>query len=145
MSTVYYIGVFLSIASAIIAIVTFIFPNHNHSRKNFKAVILLIFFVSVIITISFYFKEKNNENKPVLTENIPTTPGSYIANGTKRRRIYFYNSPDLSTRREAFIETQVDVNVTKVENGFGYIEFTNSRSESSFGWLEMKYLILKPK
>jgi hypothetical protein len=70
--------------------------------------------------------------------------GYYIANGSTTTKIYFHNSPDVTTRRKAYLSTQETVYVQKVENGFGYIEFTNSSGQTSYGWVEMQYLIVKP-
>ena len=79
------------------------------------------------------------------TEPISYTVGNYIANGNENRKIYFHNTANNDTRRKAYISTQEEVYVQNVENGFGYIEFTNSSGTTSYGWVEMKYLISKPE
>ena len=70
--------------------------------------------------------------------------GYYIANGSELRKIYFHNAPDISTRRKAYLSTQETVYVQKVQNNFGYIEFANTNGQTSYGWIEMQYLIVKP-
>ena len=57
-------------------------------------------------------------------------------------RAYFYNEPDLSTRRNAFMVPSNDV-VTALDdqNGFIYTEFTNNKGQTSKGWLLKKDLL----
>jgi hypothetical protein len=71
-------------------------------------------------------------------------PGYYLANGNDDRKIYFHNAAETSTKRKAYLSTQENVYVQKIQNGFGYIEFTNTKGVSSYGWVEMKYLISRP-
>jgi hypothetical protein len=59
--------------------------------------------------------------------------------------VYFHNSPNITTRRKAYINTQETVYVLKIENGFGYIEFENTNGEKSYGWVELTNLIIKPQ
>ena len=75
----------------------------------------------------------------------PYQTGYYVANGNENRRVYFHNSPDPATRRSAYIMSQEVVYVYKIENGFGYVEFTNQSGQKSYGWLDMQYLIVKPE
>jgi uncharacterized membrane protein YvbJ len=70
--------------------------------------------------------------------------GYYIVNSSDTKRVYFHNAPDEATKRKAYLSTQETVYVQNIQNGFGYIEFTNSNGQSSLGWVEMKYLIMKP-
>lgn len=78
------------------------------------------------------------------TSNQILQTGEYIANGNPDQKIYFYNQPDELTKRKAYISTQENVFVQRVEKGFGYVEFTNSNGQISYGWLRMDFLILKP-
>lgn len=66
--------------------------------------------------------------------------GYYYAKGTTTDRIYFHDAPDISTRRQAYIITQETVYVQKIENNFGYVEFTNTQGQTTSGWIEMQYL-----
>jgi len=71
-------------------------------------------------------------------------PGYYIVNGSEKRPVYFHNAPDGSTKRKAYFSTQEDVYVQKFQNDFGYVEFTNTKGETSYGWVEKRHLIAKP-
>jgi uncharacterized membrane protein YvbJ len=86
----------------------------------------------------------NAEQRDTILNNTTSLIGYYIANCSDTRRIYFHNAPDEATKRKAYLSTQETVYVQKVENGFGYIEFTNTNGQTSYGWVEMKYLIIKP-
>lgn len=88
--------------------------------------------------------DEQEQNTDTPTEQAYQTSGNYIANGSEKHKVYFYNAPITSTRRNAYINSQEEVFVQKVVDGFGYIEFTNDRGEKSIGWLNMNDLILKP-
>ncbi len=85
------------------------------------------------------------EAKGVKTISINFEPGSYIVNGHESRPVFFHNAPDPSTKRKAYFSTQELVYVEKIKNGFGYIEFTNTSGKKSYGWVDVKYLIVKPE
>lgn len=64
----------------------------------------------------------------------------YIINANDNQRVYLHKSPTIETRKKAFINSKELVIVERVENGFGYIEFINTRGQKSVGWIEMQYL-----
>ena len=97
---------------------------------------------TIVITKEIKNPEYSGESKKLDQE--PLIPGNYIANGSDNHHVYFYNAPDALTRRNAFINTQEDVFVDKIANGFGYVEFTNTGGQTSIGWLQMIDLIQKP-
>jgi hypothetical protein len=59
-------------------------------------------------------------------------------------KAYFYNSPDESTRRNAFINHWNNSYATlypkEDKNGFVYVIFTNEKGQTSMGWLRKKDL-----
>ena len=57
-------------------------------------------------------------------------------------RAYFHNSPDKATRRVSYLIPSNDV-ITALDekNGFLYTEFTNSRGQTSKGWIRKQDLI----
>jgi eukaryotic-like serine/threonine-protein kinase len=57
-------------------------------------------------------------------------------------RAYFYNQPDESTKRGAYMVANDDatINALQEQNGFIYTEFTNSRGQTSRGWLRRQDL-----
>ncbi len=84
-----------------------------------------------------------NKEEEVSNQNIYET-GYYITNGSTNKYVYFYNAPNKATKRSAHFDSQDNVYVQKIENGFGFIEFTNTQGQKSIGWLSMKDLIAKP-
>lgn len=67
--------------------------------------------------------------------------GYYTPNASDLNRVYFHNRPDHSSRRNAYLVTQDVVYVEQVQNGFGYVRFTNDRGQVTTGWLDMSELI----
>jgi len=57
-------------------------------------------------------------------------------------RAYFHNEPNASTRRSAYMIPSEDI-ITALDqqNGFLYTEFTNSRGQTSKGWLRREDLM----
>jgi len=57
-------------------------------------------------------------------------------------RAYFHNEPDGATRRTAYLIPSNDVvTATDEQNGFIYTEFTNSKGQTSKGWVRKADLI----
>jgi len=91
--------------------------------------------------------KSNNVDKNIINETTNEDiyePGYYITNGNESHKVYFYNSPNSFSRRKAYINTQEDVLVQKIINGYGFIDFTNDKGQKSIGWLNMQDLIVKP-
>ncbi|MBP6039938.1 MAG: SHOCT domain-containing protein [Flavobacterium sp.] len=73
--------------------------------------------------------------------NNKTDIGDYRVTENVDEIIYFYNKPDdLYKRKGYFIGGEI-VYVEKIENDFGYINYTNNEGLNSKGWVKMKYLI----
>ncbi len=54
-------------------------------------------------------------------------------------RAYFHNQPDEATRRSAYMVPSEDViKALEEQAGFIYVEFTNSRGQTSKGWLKQE-------
>lgn len=91
---------------------------------------------------------QNSQQNPSSTNNNVSTdkyrPGYYIVNASENRKVYFHNTPDASTKRNAYFTTQEQVYITKIQFGYGYVEFTNTRGQTSYGWIKTQYLIAKP-
>lgn len=66
--------------------------------------------------------------------------GNYLVNGDENGRAYFHNKPELSTQRKAYLVKGEVAEVQKIENGFGYVEFTNSNGKTSYGWIKLQLL-----
>jgi hypothetical protein len=99
------------------------YDDSKHAAKSKKFIV------------SGYFKTTLNSDP--LSEQSEIGPGSYYSN---EERVYFHNSPDESTRRNAYILKGEPVDITKVENDFGYTVFTSTANKTSSGWLKMSEL-----
>ena len=93
-------------------------------------------------------KESNNKasatSKPISDElkkfdnvTVVTTPSDGLGKYKVISKAYFYNEPDESTRRKAFIVHWNNAVLTPTEekNGFVYVVFTNHLGQTSKGWL----------
>ncbi len=67
-------------------------------------------------------------------------PGYYTVVATPDNKVYYHNTPDPSTVRKGYFDEQDVVYVQKIQNGFGYVEFTNKIGQTSAGWLNMQDL-----
>lgn len=56
-------------------------------------------------------------------------------------RTNFYNEPDVSTQRSAWVSNGTYVDALDDKNGFIYTEFTNSRGQTTKGWLRKQDLL----
>jgi len=63
--------------------------------------------------------------------------GQYYVKATNDNLVYFYRTPNVNDRKNAYFNSNDLVNVTSIENGFGYVEFTNSRGQTSKGWIRL--------
>ena len=82
----------------------------------------------------------DDENSSVTEkENNETGKSRY----TVRSKAFFYDQPDESTRREAFIVSWNNARLTPLEekDGFIYVVFTNHLGQTSKGWLRKQDLV----
>lgn len=68
--------------------------------------------------------------------------GYYLTNATNENLVYFYASPNEYDKKQSYFNDKEQVYVSAIENGFGYVEFTNSRGQNSKGWLRLQDLIV---
>jgi len=59
---------------------------------------------------------------------------------TATTKAFFYNEPNESTIRKAYLAVGDVVNITMVQNGFGHTVFTNANGQTTEGWLRMRDL-----
>ena len=117
--------------------------------KNLLPVILIILLViAAVIAAYLYFPVKQN--------NVPANISSIDSNKLQAEkprqaigqykvlssRAYFHNTPDKATRRVSYLIPSNDV-ITALDekNGFVFTEFTNSRGQTSKGWIRKQDLI----
>lgn len=111
--------------------------------------------IAVKILLDIYKDTKKYSTNTIQQNNIPNQSfanntssdngghfvGDYFfVNASDYNKVYFHNSPDPSTRRNAYFSTYEEVYVSEVRNGFGYVEFTNDRGQTSKGWVRMSDL-----
>lgn len=85
------------------------------------------------------------ERSPVVRDTPDeTTDSPATASYKVISKAYFYNEPDESTRRGAFINhwnnTYASIKASDEKNGFIYVVFTNHLNQTSRGWLRKKDL-----
>lgn len=67
--------------------------------------------------------------------------GYYTVNPNSIDKVNFYDNPDERFKRNAYLIGNEVVFVQEIVNGFGYIDYTNSRGLKSKGWIKMSYLL----
>jgi len=102
--------------------------------------------IAVLIFLAFKLSRPDKEKTPVENSVVATQPekprtviGQYKVVAS---RAYFHNEPDPATRRNAYMIPSNDVvSVLDEQNGFFYTEFTNSKGQTSKGWLRKQDLL----
>lgn len=117
-----------------------LFNNKSWLQKNKGWLIGLVIAIIAGISIWYFTKNSNSESNNLITKVIEKNSGSYTTNAGNSNYIYFYREADSNTRKAAHFVSKETVYVKKVENEFGYVEYTNERGQTSKGWLRMKDL-----
>ena len=69
-----------------------------------------------------------------------SSAGYYFINATNDNLVYFYTSPNEIDKKQSYFNSREQVYVSSIENGFGYIEFTNNKGQTSKGWIRLQDL-----
>jgi hypothetical protein len=119
-----------------------LFNNKTWLQKNKSWLIGLVIATIVGILIWYFNKtsNSNNESNNIETKAIEKNSGYYTTNADNSNYIYFYKEANSNTRKTAHFVSRETVYIEKVENDFGYVEYTNERGQTSKGWLRMKEL-----
>ncbi|HEU4903310.1 MAG TPA: serine/threonine-protein kinase [Flavisolibacter sp.] len=121
----------------------------GNPRKN-TAWILAFAFTLLIASGLTYALIKSNakqaepETKKEAVTNPVQQPKQNVSIGEYRVNVdktYFHNEPDASTRRNAFLSKGDPITAYDDQNNFVYTEFTNSRGQTSKGWLRKDNLV----
>ena len=119
------------------------------SKAAFVILLLLTLGLGGFAAYTLLFKKNNKpeESQQIVADTTTKTPpiqgrkiiGQYKVSAD---RAYFYNQPDESTKRGAYMVANDDatINALQEQNGFIYTEFTNSRGQTSRGWLRRQDL-----
>jgi hypothetical protein len=107
-------------------------------QKN-KIVLIGLLIVICIASIWFLIQQQSAS----LPNHLQKTDSAYyLTKADNSNPVYFYSSPDPSTKKLSYFSSNEIVFITNIENGFGYTEFTNDKGQTSKGWLVMQDLIL---
>ncbi len=120
--------------------------EYEPTRKKgaFPFVVFLLFIALTAAGIYWY---KNKNDKPTAKKSansLPTAENKKLLGQYKVAvaRAYFYGEPDVTTRHSAYMVPSNDILTALDEsNGFIYIEFTNSKGQTSKGWLRKSDLV----
>ncbi|HEU4471104.1 MAG TPA: protein kinase [Flavisolibacter sp.] len=115
-------------------------------KSSSQSILLATLFTALIIAAIIFFALRGSREKSAAS----TKPGTET-NQPRREigqykvaaaRAYFHNEPDGSTRRNAYMTPSNDVvSALEEKNGYVYVEFTNSRGQTSKGWLRRQDLV----
>lgn len=119
-----------------------------NSKKNTAWILAFVLTLLVASGLAYALiqsekKPKEEEKKPEVTNTVKT-PSQLVSIGEYRVRAaktYFHNAPDETTRRNAFLSKNDPITAYQEEAGFVYTEFTNSRGQTSKGWLKLADLM----
>ena len=117
-------------------------------RNILPGLLIVIVVVAAVIAAFIYFPVKKAEPPPRISgidsnRVQPERPRQAIGQyKVLAQRAYFHTSPDKNTRRVSYLIPSNDV-ITALDEktGFVYTEFTNSRGQTSKGWIRKADLI----
>ena len=88
--------------------------------------------------------ESNNQSSSNPPErnasSTQTESNEYYVNASTDNHVHFYSSPDINSKRNAYFDTRERVTSLKTENGFIYVDFTNTENQHSEGWISLNDL-----
>lgn len=121
------------------------YPANEYSKPksgwSFLNVLLILAVLGGVFFLWYKYGRNStkDQNSIANTESPAKVAGLYKVQAAKA---HFYSEPDPSTRRSAFMVPSNDIVRTSDEkNGFVYTEFTNSKGQTSRGWLRKSDLI----
>ena len=121
---------------------------HGNQKKNKAWIVAFLITLLVASGLAYaLISSSKEERKPEQKTQAPvsaiqpprqTSPmGVYRVTAAKT---YFHNKPEASTRRNAFLSKGDPITAMDEQAGFVYTEFTNSRGQTSKGWLRLDNL-----
>ncbi|RYF84505.1 MAG: serine/threonine protein kinase, partial [Chitinophagaceae bacterium] len=123
--------------------------DYQNPKKNTAWIVAFILTLLVASGLAYALiqaeKKEPEEKKPVVdNSNTIKTPDQLVSIGdyrVKAAKTFFHNRPDEATSRTAFLSKNDLITAYQEENGFVYTEFTNSRGQTSKGWLKLNDLM----
>lgn len=118
------------------------------SKSFFNNMIFYTIGSICVALLLIYFYNRNSNSNQLESEDDTigimendTILGNYIVDADNSNLVHFYEEPDFSTEKKAYFSTKDTVYVSKIENGFGYVRFLNSKGQKSIGWLQLEKMI----
>ncbi len=119
----------------------------NRKKGAFPFLFFLLLIASVATGMYWYYNQKpkpiiTKSSKPVTNVATVETQKNILQYKVSAARAYFYDEPNVTTRRSAYMVPSNDI-ITPIDeqSGFIYTEFTNSKKQSSKGWLRKSDLL----
>lgn len=102
----------------------------------------LMIFQELIFTLERTTNYKRQRKRSSYSYNSSNSSNVYYAGiyrvlANKNNFVYFYRTPNLNDRKNAYFTSSELVEVKAVQNGFGYVEFVNNRNQKSTGWIRL--------
>lgn len=120
-----------------------LFNNPTWFQKNKSWIIGVSIAVLTGFSIWYFINNEAKSNNSLDNSNnqsFQTSSSYYKVNADEYNLVHFYRSPDIGTQKAAYFNSISTVYVQKIENGFGYIEYTNDKGQTSKGWVKMQDL-----
>jgi hypothetical protein len=117
--------------------------NNKSWFEKYRNLIISILIIAILGTIIWYlFTSESNSlnNNSIQSTAATTTGGLYRVNADDINLVHFYRQADIATQKPSYFNSRAVVYVQKVENGFGYVEYTKNKGQTSKGWLRMQDL-----
>jgi serine/threonine-protein kinase len=123
------------------------------SKIAFAILLLLTLGLGAFAAYTLLFKKKNTtaDNNTTQLTSVDTNVKTPAVENRKviaqykvaAEKAFFYNQPDESTRRGAYMIAldEATINALEEKNGFVYTEFTNTKGQTSKGWLRKQDLM----
>ena len=81
--------------------------------------------------------DNNNldDKDPENNQTVYNSSKEYYVNADESNKVYFYDNPDYNSLRDSYFSSREKVTAIRIENDFAYIEFINSNSQTTKGWI----------
>jgi serine/threonine-protein kinase len=120
-------------------------PPVRRKRFRFPAWLILLLLIGALVAVLTLVKGGSSSEPQTASNDSGQAqrPRSIVGQyKVVASRAYFHNEADAGTRRTAYMVPSNDIiSALDDQNGFVYTEFTNSRGQTSKGWLSKKDLM----
>jgi serine/threonine-protein kinase len=119
--------------------------HKSTGKKGSFQFIYFILFAALMGAATYWYYNKKRE--PVITGTANKIPPSVTKKTISQYKVlvpraFFYDQPDVSTKRSAYMVPSNNIlTAFDDKNGFIYTEFTNSKGQTSKGWLKKTDLL----